>query len=194
MSVLYCASAAACKCSVAGVAMPCMYLRKVSPCHAATCAVGYQMASLAKYEEVLQAKVGRYTTDGHSASHRGADCQALAMCQAKQSMAWKTLALKCAANLVRTAAKQTGITIGCLHSFRLCTRQHAVPPMLLQVTLQDYCLLMPEDVRAMEEREAALQHMFQIEDELATKRHQLEQLQHASAESNKVGWGAGCGV
>lgn len=41
------------------------------------------------------------------------------------------------------------------------------------VTVHDYWVLIPEAIRAMDVREAALQHVFIIEEELAHKKHQL---------------------
>jgi hypothetical protein len=52
-----------------------------------------------------------------------------------------------------------------------------------QVTLRDYYILVPEAVKALEEREEALAHMHALEDELARTQHQLE------AASSKVGRG-----
>eukprot|EP00983_Pelagomonas_calceolata_P098676 1158376-Pelagomonas_calceolata.AAC.3 len=45
-----------------------------------------------------------------------------------------------------------------------------------QVTLHDYATLLPEALAALEAREAALAHTWELEDDLAFKQHQLTQL------------------
>mmetsp|Transcript_38886 Transcript_38886/g.86490 ORF Transcript_38886/g.86490 Transcript_38886/m.86490 type:complete len:651 (-) Transcript_38886:1015-2967(-) len=45
------------------------------------------------------------------------------------------------------------------------------------VTLHDQYILVPEAIRALEEREQALETLYQLTDDLASKQHQLEQLQ-----------------
>jgi hypothetical protein len=61
------------------------------------------------------------------------------------------------------------------------------------MTFQDYYLLMPEAIKALEEREASIEHVQELEDELSLRRQQLEQLQgqtscssNTSATKNKV--------
>eukprot|EP00967_Tisochrysis_lutea_P036709 scaffold44254_cov18-Tisochrysis_lutea.AAC.1 len=43
-----------------------------------------------------------------------------------------------------------------------------------QVTLHDYATLLPEALAALEAREAALAHTWELEDDLAFKQHQLD--------------------
>ncbi|GAX75390.1 hypothetical protein CEUSTIGMA_g2834.t1 [Chlamydomonas eustigma] len=54
------------------------------------------------------------------------------------------------------------------------------------VTLHDHYIMIPEAIVALEEREAALDHIFVLEEELAHKQHQQEQLQSAGTNGNKV--------
>lgn len=44
-----------------------------------------------------------------------------------------------------------------------------------QVTLHDYYVLVPEAIRALEAREAALAALHSLQDDAAHKQHQLEQ-------------------
>lgn len=47
----------------------------------------------------------------------------------------------------------------------------------MQVTLHDQFVAVPEAIKAMQEREAALETVFSLEENLAAKKQQLEQLQ-----------------
>ena len=54
------------------------------------------------------------------------------------------------------------------------------------MTLHDHYLMIPEAIAAMEAREAALDHVFSLEEERAHKQHQLESLQQQSGAPQRV--------
>lgn len=69
--------------------------------------MGRNFAMLSRFEEAVQAKVGQYTPMGASAAARAADLNKVAFGTAKQHSVWKSMGLKTAAALVRSAGTPT---------------------------------------------------------------------------------------